>query len=125
MLSLLLDEHISYTVARQIAVRRPEISIVSLHDWEAGRYLRALDEPLLRAAAAAGLTLVTYDQRTIPSLLARLAGEGFPHGGIVFVDEHTIPSDAFGPLIRSLCLLWDECHEWDWANRILYLRPAR
>jgi hypothetical protein len=123
MLSLLLDEHISQTIARQIATRRPEITIVSLHDWEAGRYLETPDDDILRAAAPARLTLVTYDQRTIPSLLVRLASEGFPHGGIVFIDERVIPPDAFGPLIRSLIWLWEQYHDWDWENRIFYLRP--
>ena len=34
-----------------------------------------------------GLTLVTYDRRTIPPLLKTWAEEERTHGGVVFVDE--------------------------------------
>ncbi|MFM7790877.1 MAG: DUF5615 family PIN-like protein, partial [Microcystis panniformis] len=62
MLSFLFDEHISPTVAEQISYKRPEISIFPLITWQKGRYLGYSDEIVLKAAAEAGLTLVTYDQ---------------------------------------------------------------
>jgi hypothetical protein len=124
MLSLLLDENISDEVADQIAAQRPDILIVSLRQWEEGRHLSADDETILRAAASAGLTMVTYDQRTIPPLLGRLAERGISHGGVIFVDHHTIRSNDFGGLGRSLIALWDEHREWDWTDRLAYLRSA-
>jgi Domain of unknown function (DUF5615) len=125
MLKLLLDENISPEVADQVATKRPDLPIVSLRDWEEGHFLSADDETLLRAAAHAGLTLVTYDQRTVPPLLSRFAEQGLSHGGILFVDQRAILSNDFGGLVRALIWFWDEHHEQDWADRLAYLRPTR
>jgi Domain of unknown function (DUF5615) len=124
MLALLLDENLSHEIADQIAIKRPEIPIVSLRQWQEGRFLSTDDETVLQAAAHAGLTLVTYDQRTIPPLLLLFAEQGLSHGGILFVDQRTIASDDFGGLVRALIWFWEEHHEQDWANRLAYLRPA-
>jgi Domain of unknown function (DUF5615) len=124
MLALLLDEHISHEIAEQITRKRPDLPVVSLREWENGRYMSADDETLLQAAAGAGLTLVTYDQSTIPPLLARFAEQNLSHGGILFVDQRTIPSNDFGGLVRALVWFWEEHHDQDWANRLAYLRPA-
>jgi hypothetical protein len=122
MLSLLLDENISDKVADQIAEKQPQMSVVALCRWEEGRYLSRDDGTILRAAAGAGLTLVTYDQRTIPPLLGRLAEDGTEHAGIIFVDDHTIPARDLGGLIRALIRFWEQACEWDWTNRVSYLR---
>jgi len=82
------------------------------------------DVIILRAAARTGLPLVTYDQITIPPLLVRLAEEGFSHGGVIFVDHNTIASNDFGGLVRALIAFWDDKHEFDWENRLDYLRAA-
>ncbi len=95
MLSLLLDENISDEIARQILAKRVDIPIFSAHDWEEGRLRGVSDEMVLRAAAEAGLTLVSYDVNTIPLLLMRLANEAFVHGGIVFVHNATIRSNDY------------------------------
>ena len=69
-----------------------------------------------------GLTLVTYDRRTIPPLLKAWAEEGRKHGGVIFVDEKTIsPSDP-GGLARSLTTLSRKTAKWDWTDRVCFLR---
>jgi len=80
------------------------------------------DEQLLQEAAAQGLTLVTYDRKTIPPLLMMWAEAGRVHGGVIFVDQRTIPSSDFGGLIRALDQLRGETGPWDWTNRIIVLR---
>jgi hypothetical protein len=80
------------------------------------------DEQLLHEAAAQGLTLVTSDRKTMPPLLKTWAESGRDHGGIIFVDQKTIPSSNFGGLIRALHQLWEETAHWDWTNRSLLLR---
>jgi hypothetical protein len=76
----------------------------------------------LQQAAAQGLTLVTYDRRTIPPLLKAWAEEERRHGGVIFVDEKTIwPSDT-GGLVRALNNLFRKTADWDWTNRICLLR---
>jgi hypothetical protein len=123
MLALLLDENLSDEIARQVTAKRPDIPIFSAHDWQGGR-LRALgDEAVLRAAAEAGMTLVTYDVNTIPLLLVRLANEVFVHGGIVFVHNATIRSNDYGTLVRALIQLHDAEREAVWRNRIFFLPP--
>lgn len=127
MLHLLLDEQISPVVAEQIAARRPDVPILSFHDWEDGRYLNIgfQDSSALTRAFEQGLTLVTYDRRTITPLLTLLAQKGQSHGGVVFVDEHTVASSDFGGLMRALEALWDEQGQLDWRDRVVYLERPR
>ncbi len=94
----------------------------ALSTWGNGIHLGDDDAELLRAAHAAGLTLVTYDQRTIPDLLTRLAIEEEPHGGVIFVNRRTLAQDDVSGLAKALVSLWEANHELDWINRISYLR---
>ena len=123
MLSLRLDENISDEIARQILAKRVDIPIFSAHDWSEGRLRGVSDEMVLRAAAEAGLTLVSYDVNTIPLLLMRLANEEFVHGGIVFVHNATIRSNDYGSLIRALIQLYDAEKEAEWKDRLYFLPP--
>jgi hypothetical protein len=122
MLKFLLDEHVSPQVAEGLRRRSKEIKVWGLAEWEKGRLLGLSDALLLETAAAQELTLVTYDRKTIPPLLKVWAEEFRDHGGVVFVDEKTIPAPDFGGLIRALRLLWSEANQWDWTNRICVLR---
>jgi hypothetical protein len=91
-------------------------------EWEDGNFLGQDDSACLREAAAMGLTLVTYDRRTIPPLLKAWAEEGREHGGVVFVDEKTISQANIGGLVRALTELARETIDWDWTNRVYFLR---
>lgn len=123
MLAFLLDQHISAAVAEQIRAKRPEIKIVSLYEWRGGSFVGTADPFILRAAAEDGLTLVTYDRKTIPPVPAEWGTLGLAHGGAVFVDNLTIASNDFGRLVRGLIYYWDQEHASDWTNRIGFL-PA-
>ncbi len=122
MLSFLLDEHVSPDVAVIVRRTRPEIPAFTLLDWQDGIWIGASDDVILRAGSAQALTLVTYDQRTIPRLLQRWAELKETHAGIVFVDERTIAPNDLPELARSLILLWDEHRNLDWSNHLAFLR---
>ena len=122
MLRLLLDEHISPAVAAGLRRRDKNITVSSLAEWEDGRYLGLADDFLLHGAAAQKRTLVTYDRKTIPSLLKVWAETDRHHGGVIFVDEKTIPSSNLGGLMRSLQALFRQSVRWDWTDRICFLR---
>ncbi|MGK7874125.1 MAG: DUF5615 family PIN-like protein [Xenococcaceae cyanobacterium] len=124
MLSFLLDEHISPEIAEQIARKRPSIPVFVVASWQEGRLLGMPDELLLEAAAEASLTLVTYDQKTIPPILCEWGEAGRTHGGVIFVDYQSIPPSNFGGLVRALIWLWDTQHTTDWKNRLVYLQPS-
>ena len=104
-LFLLLDENISQTVAAQVKRHRPVLTIESVHTWRGGVFEGRSDKALLQAAYTEGLTLITYDQKTIPPLLAEMYAEGESHAGVIFVDEQTIPGSDFGMLTRALIFL--------------------
>ena len=123
MLSLLFDQHISTEIAEQIRAKRPEISIVGLYEWRQGAFVGTADPVILRAAAGEGLTLVTYDRKTIPQVLIEWGAVKISHGGVVFVDDVTIASNEFGRLVRGLIHFWDQEHTKDWTDRIGFL-PA-
>ena len=69
MLKLLLDEHISPKVAIGLRLRNQSLVVYSMVEWEGGKFLGQEDAVCLKEAIAKGLTVITYDQRTIPPLL--------------------------------------------------------
>ena len=123
MLSLLLDENISPEVAVQIHQKRPDIRIVSIHAWRDGLFMAQADELILANAALEGLTLVTYDQKTIMPVLVDWSYSGTDHAGVIFIDDRSIATSDFGSVIRSLTALWNAHHQDSWTNAIAFLRP--
>ena len=124
-LAFLTDEQISYVVAEQVQGKRPEIPIMSVRNWRGGAFQGKADTSLLRAAAKEGLTLMTYDQRTIPPVLTEWGAVGEEHTGVLFVDGLTIPQSDIGGLVRALIAHWDLTHDWEWKNAISFLRAVR
>ena len=122
MLKLLLDEHVALAVAAGLRRRHPSLIVVCLPEWENGEFLGQTDSACLHQAAAQGLTLVTYDRRTIPPLLKAWGEEGQKHGGVIFVDEKTMPPADVGALVQSLSHLVRKASKWEWTNRIFFLR---
>lgn len=122
MLKLLLDEHISPDVAEGLRRRNRALVVRYIAEWEGGDFLGRDDSACLQQAARQGLTLVTYDRRTIPPLLKTWAEEERAHAGVVFVDEKTISPADIGGLVRALKQLARESGRWDWTNRIYFLR---
>ncbi len=122
MLKLLLDEHISPTVADGLRRRNRLLIVSCMAEWEEGEFLGQQDSACLQQAAAQGLTLVTYDRRTIPPLLKAWVEEERKHGGVIFVDEKTISPSDTGGLVRALTDLSRETTRWDWTSRVCFLR---
>jgi Domain of unknown function (DUF5615) len=122
MLKLLLDEHVSPKVARTLRQNTPDIVVWHMNEWEQGAFLGQPDALFLEAAALQHLTLVTYDCRTIPPLLKTWAEEGRSHAGIILVDEKTIAPENIGAIVRALAQLFREAGDWDWTNRVRFLR---
>jgi hypothetical protein len=80
------------------------------------------DAALLEKAAAQGLTLVTYDRRTIPPILKIWAEEERAHAGVIFVDEKSLEPQDIDGLVKALLTLASETARWDWTNRVCFLR---
>lgn len=124
MLRLLLDEHIARQVALQAKAKHSSMDIQSLHDWESGAFLGAPDPEILLEAASQGLTLVTYDQRTLWKHASDLLEAGHDLGGVVFVDDQTIPPNDIGGLMRALVWLMETRGCEVWVNRLIFLTPG-
>ena len=86
---------ISPAVAQGLRRRNRSLTVVCMAAWERGAFLGQQDSVCLQQAAARGLTLVTYDRRTIPPLLKVWGEEGRKHGGVIFVDEKTISPGGY------------------------------
>ena len=121
MLKLLLDEHISPDVVDGLRRRRRSLVIHCMAEWEKGSFLGVDDPVFLERAAAQGLTLLTYDRRTIPPHLREWAQEVRSHAGVIFVDDTTVPPHDIGGLVRAVLNLFDEAGRWDWTNRVCFL----
>jgi len=125
MLRLLLDEHLSPNICIGLRRTDPLIEVHAISQWERGTFLGRTDEELLAKAAAQGLTLVTYDCRTIPDLLMAWTQQGRSHGGVIFVDEKTIAPGAIGGLVRALAALFRDFGHLDWTGREMFLPRYR
>jgi hypothetical protein len=121
VLKLLLDEHISPDVADGLRRRRRSFIVRWMAEWENGDFLGQEDAACLLEAAGQGLTLVTYDRRTIPPLLKVWAEQGRRHGGVIFVDEKTISPADIGGVVRALIQLSKKTGKWDWSDRVYFL----
>lgn len=122
MLNLLLDEHISPVVVFGVRRRHWWLRVHFFAEWENGEFLGKDDSACLEHAAEEGLTLVTYDRRTIPPLLKAWAEAGRRHGGIIFVDERTISPADIGGQVRTLSKLVRDAAKWNWTNRVCFLQ---
>ena len=76
---------------------------------------------MLRLARADALTLVTYDQATIPDFLRQFAQDEEDHAGVIFVDTRTFRPSDIGGLARALARLWSRERDADWRNRTYFL----
>jgi hypothetical protein len=122
MLKLLLDEHISPAVAEGLRRRNRPLIVSCMTEREDGEFLGQQDSACLKQAATQGLTVVTYDRRTIPLLLKTWGEEERKHGGVIFVDDKTISPSDTGGLIRALSDLSRKTAQWDWTDRVCFLR---
>ena len=122
MLKLLLDEHISPDVADGLRRRHRSSMVLHMAEWEGGEFMGQEDFAILREASRQGLTLVTYDRRTIPPLLKAWAEQECRHGGVIFVDQKTISPADIGGLVRALSDLFKQTGKWDWTDRVCFLR---
>jgi hypothetical protein len=121
MLRLLLDEHIPPAVAEAVKRIHPDASIVSLRDWKNGAFLGRGDQEILSEAHKLQFTLVTYDVRTIPSLLKRFAESGLSHGGVIYIDQRTLLPSDIGGLARALATVIARYSVSDWTNQTRFL----
>lgn len=121
-MKLLLDEHMPLALGTALA-RRTTHEVASLQTWQGGAFLRAKDHQILSAAYADRWTLVTYDVRSIPTLLWQRAAQGIPHAGVIFIDDRTIAQRDVGGQMHALLKLLNRSGHEDWENRVDYLRP--
>jgi hypothetical protein len=99
--------------------------VLHLRDWHQGHFFQAPDPDLVAEATGERMTLVTYDLKTIPSLLRRLAEEGQHHSGVILIDDATIASWNVGGIAAALAALWRAHGTEDWTDRCQFVQRRR
>ena len=105
-MKLLLDEHYSSAVARELRNRGYDaVAVVARSD------LRGLqDEDLLRWAQGEGRVLVTENVGDFMVLHRAFLARAEVHGGLLFTSSHAFPrrTSAIGGLVTALAAFLDE-----------------
>ena len=117
---LLLDEHCSPEIARQLRRRRRDVVSVSERDDLVG----LSDEELLRRATAEGRALLTNDVDDFTVVLTRLATVGEGHFGVLFTSDRRMPRtrESIGMFVRVLGeFLRENPSEDAFRNRVRWL----
>jgi predicted nuclease of predicted toxin-antitoxin system len=117
---LLLDAQIGLVVAVQL--RAAGVEVVGLSEWLAGVHRTAADAEILAAARDDQRILVTFDLKTVPSLLREWGDLERSHAGVILIDDKAIRSNDVGGLVRSLLALIEESRGEDWQDRVQFLR---
>ena len=82
------------------------------------------DEAILQAARLEQLTLISYDQKTIPPILVEWGQKNITHAGVMFIDYRSISPSNFGGLVKAIVWLWKTQNSNSWHNRVVYLQPS-
>ncbi len=117
MIGLVLDEHLSPKVAAGLRRLGLPAAVHAMNEWNGGVFLGRPDAEILAEAARQGLTLVTYDCRTIPTLLRSWREQGRSHAGVIYVSQRTVSPSDIGSLVRALAWVVREFGHADWTER--------
>lgn len=71
-------------------------------------------------ATSQGLTLVTFNVRTLPPLPQRWAEQGTDHGGVIFIGRRSHPQNDIGGISRALAEVYRRHGRRDWKNRCIF-----
>lgn len=120
---LLLDEHFSVEIARELR-KRGHAVIATTEDRQA-RHLP--DEDLLTYSTAQGRALVTEDVGDFMPIHGRWLSSGQVHCGVVFVSRRRFSRDrsGIGRLVHALGHLLTSCPADDvLSSQTLWLQPV-
>jgi hypothetical protein len=121
MLKLLLNEEIAPSVAAGLHRRESAIVVCALAEWEGGNFVGKEIAEILREAADQEWTLVTYERLKVPPTLKSWAEEECLHGGVIFVDEKSVPPAETAMLVSALYWMHQLTGSWEWTNLSLWL----
>lgn len=122
-LALLLDEHISPTLAQMLRDR--SVDAVAVQHWREGALLSKPDEQLLIEAEKESRILVSYDVATLGQAAQELARNGQEHAGVLLISSKTVRPDAYSRLCDIL-ESFAANHSSDYMrNIVLFAQTAR
>jgi hypothetical protein len=113
-LKLLLDEHISESVADALRRRFPALDVQSIYQTS----LKGLaDPPLLEVLDQEKRTLVTRDVNSVPLHVRRRLAENKTHAGVIYIDSRRLFQKDVRGLIHRLKKVVEKHGDEDWTCR--------
>lgn len=98
----------------------PKIPLVHISDWMNGKHRMSHDAVLLSVLHEHGLTLVSFDRRTMAMHAGQLTRAGAGHAGIILF-RRSVGQTDYGKQSRLVIEFWKQAMDWDWSDRIEYL----
>ncbi len=120
-LHLLLDELISPVVLEELRLRVARATVETLMAVGEGMFQDVSCGDLLAFVAQEKIIFVTYDRSAMAATLHNWRETGYPHGGVIVIDDKTVPPSDIQGLVGLLQKLVELSVNWDWANRVVYL----
>jgi hypothetical protein len=120
---LLLDEHYSPQIARQLRARGHDVAAVA----ERIDLVGLADDELVRRMAQERRAILTNNVKDFMPLISRAALKGDDHFGLLLTSDKSMPrrNDAIGRLVDALDMFL-QCHQAEdgCCNQVHWLTPS-
>ena len=120
---LLLDEHYSPEIARQLRARGHDVAAVA----ERIDLVGLADDELVRRMTQERRAILTNNVKDFVPLSSRAALEGDDHFGLLLTSDKSMPrrNDAIGRLVDALDMFL-QCHQAEdsFCNQVHWLTPS-
>ena len=121
MIRLVADANLSRRFVEACLRLDKELPMVHLADWMGGKHRISKDPVLLEVLREQGMILITFDRRTMAMHAGQLTRSGGGHSGVILFRRSVSQMD-YGTQSRLVVEFWKEGRDWDWSDRVEYLK---
>ena len=120
MIRLIADANLSHRFVEACLRLDRKFPIIHIADWMDGKHRISKDPVLLPVLREYGLTIVTFDRKSMAMHAGELTRASGGHAGVILF-RRIVSQIDYGKQSRLLVEFWNEAKDWGWSDRIEYL----